>query len=551
MPGISYSRFTTIKIEKNKFIFFMAICFGFIFNIPLIIKFYYLTKGASFIYTAPLLLTSLFYIIFKIIAIPYITKPIFIFLVLTSSLASYAQLKYQVIFDYSMIENIIETNTAEISSYISLSSSFYFLLFGVIPAFFIYKIEFISTQSLVQKLIKNIIGFIGAIVVIFIIYLSSYKSYAAVGRNNSYLNNYIVPAHVYHLYKYIKINYFTKKLNYKELGEDAVIAPSISKKPTLMVFVLGETASGLHYPVNGYQRNTNPYTKNLNLISIPHVASCATATAGSLPCMFSKITRKKYSKSMANSQSNLLDILQKAGVMIWWLDNDGGDKKVASAVKYNILSASAKYKVSRSILDGAFIEKIEPMISFLENNQAINLDYKQSNAKKTTNKLLVFHLQGSHGPTYFQRYPAFAKKFKPTCERSDIENCSDIAIRNTYDNTIVYTDWVISQLIKKLKTYESKYNVALVYISDHGESLGENGVYLHGTPYMIAPIAQRVVPWQMWLPEQYLKSKNIDLGKLRSNIRTSSISHDNLFSTILALYGVKTKEIESKLNLFN
>jgi lipid A ethanolaminephosphotransferase len=108
------------------------------------------------------------------------------------------------------------------------------------------------------------------------------------------------------------------------------------------------------------------------------------------------------------------------------------------------------------------------------------------------------HQMGSHGPAYSQRTPAAFKKFMPECTSSHLPDCSSEQLRNAYDNTIAYTDHVLGSAISWLRQ-RTDYDGALLYVADHGESLGENNLYLHGLPYSIAPDVQKHVPWVTWL----------------------------------------------------
>ena len=142
------------------------------------------------------------------------------------------------------------------------------------------------------------------------------------------------------------------------------------------------------------------------------------------------------------------------------------------------------------------------------------------------NRLMVMHLIGSHGPTYFQRYPKDRAMYSPDCERSDIENCTPEQIINSYDNSILYTDYVVSQAIDKLKALQEQFNTALIYVSDHGESLGEEGIYLHGLPYSLAPNFQKRVPFLLWMSPGFKQVKHINTRCLQQEAQqTLSLIH--------------------------
>lgn len=362
----------------------------------------------------------------------------------------------------------------------------------------------------------------------------------SVGRNNSYLRQLIIPTQlVYSIGKYVHRTYLATPIIYREIGLDAKQTPqalsAATDKPTLVVFVLGETARSQNYQLNGYSRPTNSYTKALNVISFQDVSSCGTATAVSVPCMFSSFTRDNYSRQAADNQDNFLDILKRAQVGLFWIENDGGDKNVAKNID--------KIEIDRSRVDELCNGQTCYDMAMLENFEK-NIDKMQGN------RMLLMHLIGSHGPTYFQRYPQDKKVFQPDCPRADIENCTVDQIINTYDNTILYTDYVIAQTIEKLNTLEDKYNTALIYISDHGESLGENGLFLHGMPYGLAPAYQTQVPMMFWTSPGFEREKSLNTTCLRNNAQQKTYSQDNLFHSMLGIMDITTEVYNPHMDLF-
>lgn len=513
----------------------LSIYYSFVFNYPIIDKIYILSGNQGiFYFLSPIILTFAFIIIFSLLALPYLFKAIQIPLLLTSALAFYASLKYNVIFDYGMIENIFETDTGEAFTYINVASVSYFICLGLLPAFILFKIKITNAKSITREIVNRLLLVIVAVIGILLIAVFYYKDYASIGRNNSYLNKMINPAHAYNSFKYLKKTYFTEKLKYKIIGQDASLESSTNEKPTLMILVVGETARSQNIYYNGYTRNTNPYTQDMEIISFQDVSSCGTATAHSLPCMFSNMNRANYNKNRAINQDNALDIISYAGVDMLWLENDGGDKGVASNFpKIEITSQdSLDLCDAGSCYDELLLQNIDKRIQ-----------------KNKGNQLIALHIKGSHGPTYWQRYPESKARFTPSCNQSDIENCSDQEIVNVYDNTLVYTDYIIARTIKKLTQYSEQYNVALMYISDHGESLGENGLYLHGAPYVIAPEEQTQVPWFIWFGNNYADAKGINKQCLLDKANNDTFSHDNLFHTLLGLYGVETTAKDSQLDI--
>nr|WP_105064291.1 phosphoethanolamine--lipid A transferase [Aliivibrio sifiae] len=524
-----------ITLNMVTLITVVSLYFSVVFNYPINEKIYELSQGQSiFLFMTPALLTCVFIIIFSLIAFPYLFKSIVVILTITSAMAFYAALQYNTMFDYAMIENVFESNVDEASSYLSSASIFYLIAFGIVPVLLLLKVKIVRNVSWSKEIFHRAALISVAIVGMLLISVFYFKDYASIGRNNSYLNKMINPADAFNTVKYINNTYLTEPLEYITIGEDAQIIPAKNGKPTLMVVLVGETARAQNSAYNGYSRETNPYTKDLGLIAFQNVSSCGTATAHSLPCMFSNMPRTNYNKERANNQDDVLDVLTHAGVKSVWVDNDGGDKAVAKNIEKEMIADNADAKLCNgsSCYDEILLK---------------GLDQRIQNSKG--DQLYALHMIGSHGPTYWKRYPDNIAVFSPACNRSDIENCSDEEITNVYDNTLVYTDYVIAQTIEKLKTYSDKYNVVMLYISDHGESLGENGLYLHGAPYMIAPKEQTHVPWYIWMSDDYANQKGIDKKSVIEKAATGQYSHDNLFHTMLGLYGVKTDAKDNALDI--
>ncbi|WP_310734236.1 phosphoethanolamine--lipid A transferase [Shewanella sp. SR44-3] len=540
LPFVKLPKFAlpSLAMSPTHFIIALSVFYALVLNFPVLRKIAELAAEGHnlFIASAALLLFGCFLLVFSLLTIKYLYKPVLIIITMTSAMAMYATLSYNVMFDSAMIENIFETNSAEAHSYLSLSSIGYLVLFGLLPSLLIAKINLKPAKSWLHGLLARSLLILTALALIALVAAFFYKDYASVGRNNKYLTKMIIPAHVVNSVKYIKQKYFTTPLSYNVLGADAALIPGQSKKPKLVVLVVGETARAQNMAYNGYGRNTNPYTQDLGMISFQNVSSCGTATAHSLPCMFSNLGKDSYQRDRADAQDNVLDIIAKTGTNIVWIENDGGDKEVAKRLTSQTISPSKDNSLcnGNTCYDMALVELL-----------------KQQLVSDGANKLIALHTIGSHGPTYWQRYPDDMERFKPACRQSDIENCTDEEIINVYDNTLAYTDYVLASTIALLKEKNQEYDVALMYISDHGESLGENGLYLHGTPYSFAPDEQTKVPWFLWLDEGFSQSYGIDQVCLKTKAAQGQFSHDNLFHSLLGLYGVKTQVKKPELDIIN
>lgn len=533
-------RIVTPKASFLTLTILLALYFTLIPNLPILLHFQRILSALGeyklgFVISIPVLLLAALNFVFTPFSFKVIFKPFFCLILVVSAFASYAMLKYQVIFDKGMIENILETNSAEADSYLNLSVILWIVFTGVLPALLLIRTRVTYGHNVLMRLGMRLLSMLISLLVIALIAALYYQDYASVGRNNRTLNLEIVPTnYLYSTVQYVHKTYFTQKMPFRKIGDDAALVQKAGQKPTLMVIVLGETARAQNQSLGGYERPTNAFTaKENNLVYFANVSSCGTATAISVPCMFSDMPRTQFDNNKAHNSEGLLDVLQKAGISAFWKDNDEGCKGACDRIPHELVPTDS----DKTLCNGSVCYD-----QVLLNNLGDNIPADGKN------KIIVLHLIGSHGPTYYKRYPPEFRTFTPDCPRSDIENCSQAQLVNTYDNTIRYTDYVVSQAIQKLKGYEKDYNTALYYVSDHGESLGEKGLYLHGTPYKFAPEEQTHVPMEIWMSQGYMQANGVNLDCLKQQGKTQAFSHDNLFHTVLAMMNVKTKEYDPSLD---
>lgn len=319
------------------------------------------------------------------------------------------------------------------------------------------------------------------------------------------------------------------------VGVDAHRRPISQKRPTALVLVVGEAVRGSNWGLNSYQRQTTPELAKHDVINFSDVRSCGTDTATSLPGMFSVFGRQlSYNEDRIRNSDSVLHIIHRAGVSVLWRDNQSGDKGVSAGLPYE--------DVKKSVDDPSLISP-----SGHHYDEALLRGLKEKIEATQGDVLIVLHMLGNHGPAYFQRYPPECRKWRPTCDSTKLADCTHESLVNTYDNAILYTDYVLDQAIKLLAGIDG-HDTGLIYVSDHGESLGEHNLYLHGLPYMIAPREQTWVPLVMWF-SQSLKEK-IGLNSECLNERAAqSASHDYLSHTLLGLLMVETEVYHPEFDL--
>lgn len=465
-----------------------------------------------------------------------------VLLVVASACCSYFMLHYNVLIDRSMVQNFFETNQAELTSYFSVPLLLTIIVLGVLPAATMIFLPTKKAGSPLQTVLWWLGNILVTLTVLAAVILIFYKDYASLLRNNMQIKDQALPYNIVrNTNGYLKRKYRAESQVLRVVAKDATRAVvAADKPPKLVIVVVGETARAQNFQLNGYPRATNPsLSQRQDIISFKNVSSCGTATAISLPCLFSRMTRSQYNDVRAATEENLLDILKRTGIDILWRNNNnGGCKGVCARVPTDDMP---KLRIAEQCVnkDGTCYDDV------LLHQLSSRIDAMHGDA------LIVLHQLGSHGPTYFERYPAQDKVFSPTCDSNQIEKCSNEALTNTYDNTLVYTDRMLGKTIDLLQRYSGQRDVAMIYVSDHGESLGESGMYLHGTPYIIAPDEQTHVPMVMWFSSAFAQNARLKLSCLRNNADSKEYSHDNLYHSILGLFGVQSSVYQPALDMFS
>lgn len=456
--------------------------------------------------------------------------------ILLSASAQYFIWTFGVVIDRSMIANIFDTTPAESFALLSTQMVIVLGLSGLLMVLVAWWIKVRRPASFWRGAAMRLLNIAVSALLIVLVAALFYKDYASVFRNNKELVKSLSPSNsIVALNSWYAHNRMDN-LPLVKIGEDAkqkAVMHNGARK-NLTIVVLGETSRAENFSLGGYDRETNPRLKQDDVVYFPKTTSCGTATAVSVPCMFSNMPRAHYDEELAHHQEGVLDILQRAGVQVLWNDNDGGCKGACDRVPHQNVT---NLNLSGECIDGECYDEVlfHKLDSYIDNLQQ--------------DGIIVLHTIGSHGPTYYNRYPAEFKKFTPTCNTNEIQSCTQQQLTNTYDNTILYVDYVVDKAIKLLQSKQDRFNTSLVYLSDHGESLGEDGVYLHGLPYSIAPDTQKHVPMLLWLSPDYQQRYGVSSQCLQQQAKTNDYSQDNLFSTLLGLLGVDTREYQAKDDL--
>lgn len=542
LPITIRSRFPSIQAMRPEWLTLACVLFLLVFcNVPFwsrLLQIYPLTTS-SWLSLAALFacLLALFNLVLTLLAWPYVLRPVLTVLLFMTALVAYFMNQYGVMIHVDMVRNAFETDVAETRDLLTLKLAVYVFFLGGLPVWLLWRVPLrwhLPRRELLHKLGVAILS-LGLAAALLLTY---FQTFAPLVRNHKELRYLLTPIN----YVQATSSYF-KRLNAKpatlqKIGEDARLGATWAghARKSLTVLVVGETARADHFSLNGYARDTNPLLSRQNgLINFPKVSSCGTETAVSVPCMFSGLGRENFDRETAQQRENLLDVLQRAGLTVTWRDNQSGCKGVCDRVGSENLRASPRarqYCNAEECFDDILLDGLTEQLNSLSRDT-----------------VLVLHMMGSHGPAYYKRYPDRFEVFLPVCRNSQLDQCSPQEITNAFDNTLRYTDSVLSGLIDILRRHADRVDSAMIYLSDHGESLGERNLYLHGTPYLIAPDAQKHVPMLMWFSEGYQRNFGLDTACL-SQHSNQPYSQDNLFHSMLGLLQVGTREYNASLDLF-
>ncbi|MCY1398345.1 Phosphoethanolamine transferase EptA [compost metagenome] len=495
--------------------------------------------GAAFFASFGLFLWAAFTLLLTLVSFRPTLKPALSLVALCSAAAAYFMNTYGIAIDTVMVQNVFETNPGEATALFSARLLVYLLVLGVLPAALVWLLPVVY-RPFFRGLLEKVLVILGCLLVVAVSAGCFYSTYAPIFREEDKLTHFINPTnYIYAVGKFTRQSMgIRENLVVQPIGQDAVMnlkAQQRSRK-SLMILVVGETARADHFSLNGYPRETNPQLKQLDILNFARVHSCGTSTAVSVPCMFSMFPREDYSDRKGKTYEGLLDVLQRAGVQVLWLDNNSDCKGTCLRVPHRDIPKTqpGPFCDGRRCLDEALLQDLQAFMDTLDGHA-----------------LIVLHADGSHGPEYYERYPKEMERFTPVCRTNQLGSCSHEELVNVYDNTILYTDHFLARVIELLQRNQERFDTSMLYVSDHGESLGENGLFLHAAPYSIAPEAQTHVPMVMWFGTRTLVDQGIDRGCLQGQAEAAELSHDNLFHSLLGLFQVRTGVYQPGLDIFH
>lgn len=495
--------------------------------------------GLAFGAALALMIAAVLTLLASLLSWRWTLKPVLIALLLASAAGAHFMAAYGVVIDPTMMTNVLQTDLREVGDLLSVRLVVTLLGLGVLPALAVWRVP-VRFAPWPRQLARNAGLFAATVVVLVAAALASFQPLASTFRNHHGVRYLINPLNSLYALGHAAAGPLRRgKLPLRPLGDDASLASLAGpERPPLLVLVLGETGRSGNFGINGYGRPTTPELARENVASFRNVWSCGTSTAASVPCMFSHLGRDGFEGRSADYE-NLLDVIQHAGLAVMWIDNQSGCKGVCDRIVSHSTAGTADPALCKGgeCLDEVMLQGLDARIAALPA------------AQRARGVVVVLHQMGSHGPAYHKRSPQALKRFLPECTSSTLQDCSRDEVVNAYDNSIAYTDHFLAATIRWLRAQEG-HDTAMVYLADHGESLGENNLYLHGLPYAIAPDVQKLVPWVSWLSPGFEQRGGVTAACLQATLRDARLSHDHFFHSVLGLLRVQTRAYVPAMDVY-
>jgi lipid A ethanolaminephosphotransferase len=502
----------------------------------------WLFVGACFV-----ALVALHFVLLAPVSNRWTVRPLLTVVVIASAATAYFMRSYAVMMDPTMIQNILKTDTREARELMSWSMVGAVAAWSALPIAFLWWVR-IEHRPLLRSFFTRATAIAGALVVAVASVLLVSRDVTSLMRNQRELRYLITPGNfIYGLAGSIARGAHDARAPREPVGTDARLTRvAMAGRPRVFVLVVGETARAANFSLLGYPRATTPELAKLDVTAFRNVTACGTSTEVSVPCMFSPYGRQNYDERRIRNSEGLLDVLVRAGYAVTWLDNQSGCKGVCKGAGIEYRKLDSKFAPDLcegdECHDGILVRALQAELARMQARSSGDI------ANPAGNTMIVLHMMGNHGPAYFKRYPARFRRFTPDCATAELRACSREQVVNSYDNAIAYTDHVLAGVVETLRG-ATGLDTAMIYVSDHGESLGENGLYLHGLPYSIAPATQTHVPMIAWLSPGFA-ADNFVSRRCVDGKADAPLSHDNLFHSVLGLLDVETSAYRPASDLF-
>ena len=446
-------------------------------------------------------------------------KPFCMLMAVGNAVAVYFVVVYHVVLDETMMGNVLNTDVAESSEYLHPTLIAYVLALGVLPCWLLTRVQIRQTSRL------RLAGMALSCLSITVLWcLMAAPTWLWFDENSKRIGGMIMP------WSYVinTVRYLTPRL--MPSGAPTPLPPATfsSDAKTVVILVIGEAARAQNFQLYGYNRATNPLLSKTGVVALKNTTACATYTTAAIQCILSNADAGSV---LSKTHEPLPSYLQRAGVDVVWRTRNWGEPPITVQTYQKASDLAADCSGARCAYDEVLLSGLEQRI----------------NASSSRRVFVVLHQTGSHGPAYYERYPSEFAYFKPVCQSVDMGRCAHEELVNAYDNTILYEDYFLARVIGLLQQLHDTATL-LIYVSDHGESLGEYGLYLHGIPYSIAPDVQKNIPFLVWMSAEFIRENAVQVDRLGSQ---RVHSQRDVFHTVMGAFHAHSAAYVAKYDIFS
>ena len=460
-------------------------------------------------------------LIFTLVALvsDRLLKPLCMLFVFGNALAVYFVVTYRVVLDETTMGNVLNTDFAESFEYLHPALIVYLLALGGVPCWLVARVRIQPTPR--SRLATLALACL-SVTVIWALLAS--RSWLWFDENSRKIGGMVMPwSYVINTARYLAPSLIAS-------GAPARLPPATFSPggKTVVILVIGEAARAQNFQLYGYGRPTNPLLSKASVVVLKNATACATYTTAAVRCILSNAgPGSPFSKEY----EPLPSYLQRNGVDVIWRTRNWGEPplKVQTYQRADDLAADCA---------GTHCAYDEVLLSGLE---------RRIEASSSQRVFVVLHQSGSHGPAYYTKYPREFEYFRPVCRSVELGKCTHDELVNAYDNTILYEDYFLFRIIDVLKRLEDTAAL-LIYVSDHGESRGEYGMYLHGIPRAIAPEVQKDIPFVIWMSDEFIRRKAVQIARLEAQ---RAHSQRNVFHTVMGAFSMHSDAYLGEYDIFS
>lgn len=423
-----------------------------------------------------------------------------------STTCTYYVISYKTMMDDSMLSNFFNTRPEEALPFMTFPFVACVLILGILPMIWIIgaKVNYGSWKRFGISIGSSL----GASLLII---LCNINQTLWIGNHDTELGGLLMP------WSYI-VNTARLASQHASANREETPLPDatiLNGEKRAVVLVIGESARKANCSLYGYGRETNPLLSQLEDLHVFNAVSNATYTTAGVK----SILEHKASDELFEILPNYL---YRHGVRVQWRTTNWGEPPVHVPEYLKREDLAAMYPDVDDRYDGVLLAGLRETI-------------ESSSEDKV---LIILHTNTGHGPAYCNRYPSEFELYSPVCDNVEQAAKAPQELINAYDNTMVYTDFLLNSIIDTLKGITDR-SCAMLYISDHGESLGENNLYMHGVPIKVAPKEQYEIPCFLWLTPGYREVKQPEL-----------IDQHWVYSSVLDLLDIDSPVLDPEKDLF-